>query len=237
MKKAIVTTRAVESEDVSETRDCIDRCLVAYLSGLDIMAYPMPNFINPDLVGNFVSDIQPDIIIFSGGNNISPQLYGEPIGSLTGISTLRDQNEMILMDNAMENNIKVLGICRGMQFVNVFLGGKLVDVKSVYGNAIEHVASSHRVHFVKTDEGLNVEEGSEITVNSFHDQGFKKEIIGKRLNILAQAQDGVIEMIQHAELPILGILWHPERPGSDVEFDKKLISSFINIENKQKINT
>jgi len=95
------------------------------------------------------------------------------------------------------------------------------------GGSVQHVSSQHEITVLRNDRRSLFKEGDRKLVNSFHNQGVVTETLGRELSILAKSSDGVVEAIEHQSMPILGIMWHPERPRSDVEFDKRLVSSFF----------
>ena len=101
-----------------------------------------------------------------------------------------------------------------MQLINQFQKGKLRKVEN-------HTAVCHNV------SGL-LFNGANETVNSFHDYGILEDILGHDLDVLASADDGVIEALAHSEYHWLGIMWHPERNAKASEIDKKIIFNHLN---------
>lgn len=140
-------------------------------------------------------------------------------------SANRERTEKKLLEIAISNKIPVLCECHGMQFMNVFFGGSLVeDIKEKTG--VNHVDVTHSIRIV--DENASLFLGKKETmVNSFHDQGITKDNLSAKLKIFALAKDGSVEGIFHPEYPIAGFVWHPERDGSDEGLNKKLVSAFI----------
>ena len=134
---------------------------------------------------------------------------------------------MAIINYAVKQKVPLLGVCRGLQIINVAFGGSLVqDLTAREGKKINHVSSVHDIeingHFL-LDEYVN----SRITINSFHNQGITDRCIAKSLVSAAYSEDGVIEALRHKEYNILGVQWHPERKNGDTSFDKKLITQFF----------
>ena len=163
-----------------------------------------------------------DGILLSGGGDINPLLLGEePIPGLHGICPQRDEMELLLVREAYNRQIPMLGICRGIQTMVAALGGTLYqDLNTQYSEAplIKHdqdLDRSYASHTVKVEAGSvlsrifpeAVEKG--LPVNSFHHQAVHTP--GSLLRVAAKATDGVIEAVESNEYKsIIGVQWHPE---------------------------
>ena len=166
---------------------------------------------------------QLDGLMLSGGNDVDPLLFGEsPASGLDQVNPIRDQLEMKLIDVAYRRSMPILAICRGLQTLNVALGGTLYqDLPSQYvapdgGRAILHTQTSpsrYASHMITLDEGTpfrDIFTESSIGVNSFHHQAIKA--LAPALTVCGRAADGVIEAIYDASKPfVFGVQWHPER--------------------------
>lgn len=165
-----------------------------------------------------------DGIVFSGGGDIHPACYGEKIvGKNLEIDTRRDIPEFALFRAFYAKKKPILGICRGMQLINVALGGTLwQDLETECEWALSHAAGSppHTVT-VKTGSRLAAAVGEKTAVNTFHHQAIRQT--GRDLIVTAQSEDGTAEGIEHTKLPILGVQWHPER----MDNMGRLFSDFI----------
>jgi len=159
-----------------------------------------------------------DGIIFSGGGDPNPLLFGEePVRELHGITPERDMQELLLVRQAYDRQIPMLGICKGIQMINAALGGTLYqDINTqMDGIRIKHSQDqdrrypSHTVTITK-DTLLHKLFGTDtIPVNSFHHQACKA--VAPCLRISGMAADGVIEAVESNEhKSILGVQWHPE---------------------------
>jgi putative glutamine amidotransferase len=159
-----------------------------------------------------------DGLLLSGGEDVDPALYREPAGPALGpIDRGRDLMEIALFAHARDAGLPVLAICRGLQVVNVALGGSLwQDLPSERPGTVEHAAGSARTersHAVRVEPGSRLAEGlgaERLAVNSFHHQGIK--VLAEGLAAAAWAEDGLIEGIEGASDDhwLLGVQWHPE---------------------------
>ena len=163
-----------------------------------------------------------DGILLSGGGDINPLLLGEePIPGLHGICPQRDEMELLLVREAYNRQIPLLGICRGIQVLVAALGGTLYqDLNTQYSEAplVKHDQDLDRAyasHSVKLEAGSTLSslfpELSEkgLPVNSFHHQAVRTP--GPLLRVAAKATDGVIEAVESNEFKsIIGVQWHPE---------------------------
>ena len=150
-----------------------------------------------------------DGLVLPGGADVEPGLYGE--ASETDEmppEKIRDDFEFALLDVAETNAIPVLGICRGIQLINVRAGGDLhQDVPQHAAFDDPPVTLQHEITFVKGSR-LHGLYGESHTVNSLHHQTLNN--VGDRYRVTGRSQDGHIEAIEHVELSIVAVQWHPE---------------------------
>jgi len=158
-----------------------------------------------------------DALIMTGGIDANPFLYGEELAKETEVPYIqRDTFDFLLIKAALNKNIPILGICRGMQIMNVYLGGSLYQDIKYYGETnVQHVQRSNHhepVHFVdvEKDSILCTLIGEKQMVNSVHHQCIKE--LGKGLVASAvSSSDKIIEAYEsNGKNKILGIQWHPE---------------------------
>ena len=163
-----------------------------------------------------------DGLLVAGGGDISPSLYGEPeCEETTGVRPGRDNMEVALMRAALDRDFPVLGICRGMEMLNVVRGGTLVqEIENKEGHL--RVPGEFTSHEVELEPGSLVARaaGAErIAVRSHHHQGVGE--LGEGLAVTGHsAGDGVAEAIEDPSLGFaLGVLWHAEEesPSAVIE--------------------
>ncbi|SHJ45187.1 gamma-glutamyl-gamma-aminobutyrate hydrolase family protein [Tepidibacter formicigenes] len=159
-----------------------------------------------------------DGLILTGGEDVWPLLYGEnPNDKIQLICEERDKFEIKLFLKALKLNMPVLGICRGLQVMNVALEGTLYqDINSQIENSLGHYPKDtpvnslyHEVQIDKESKIFDIFNEEKIRVNSFHHQSIKK--LGNSLKEAAWSVDGVIEAVEHINKDFaVGVQWHPE---------------------------
>lgn len=178
-------------------------------------------------------------LLLTGGRDIDPIHYGEEEHETTDIDFERDELELPLCKQAIEENLPVFGICRGIQIMNVAIGSSLYqDIPSQFTDRLTHkitVNSNDSWHDIQIQPGslLNQITGERVAkVNSRHHQALK--VIGEGFTVTAQSKDGIIEAIEDTSKKfMLGVQYHPERmfkePGSLElqEHSAKLFTAFI----------
>lgn len=159
-----------------------------------------------------------DGLLLTGGGDINPMIFGEePHKHLEEVSPSRDSIEIAIFREMLKLNKPILGICRGLQIINIALGGNMYQ--DIYSQRdvplLQHSQKAHRYHqshFVQVKKGSLLESISnteQIKVNSYHHQAVKD--VPLPLIISGVASDGTIEAIESTEHPfVLGVQWHPE---------------------------
>lgn len=166
-----------------------------------------------------------DLLVVCGGGDIDPHLYGqEPIEGAK-YDRAFDTKEAKYILEFIKRQKPILGICRGMQSINVALGGTLnQDIPSLLG--FTHSKETDHEIKISKHSRLYKTMGMRAFVNSRHHQCIKK--VGKGLYTAAIAHDGVIEAIESNCYPILGVQWHPERMNGNALFDH-FIKEYIKV--------
>ena len=183
-----------------------------YMSALwDHGALGVPVLLRDD--GEYVGEIAEtfDGYMFCGGGDVDPTLYGEIKEEKTkNICSIRDRCELAVFEKVYKADKPILGICRGLQIMNVALGGSLYQHIEGHKQADEPRSVHEQAVLVENDSFLiNLISENKIFVNSFHHQAIKK--LADELLVDAVAEDGVIEAV-HAKNKrfCLGVQWHPE---------------------------
>ena len=158
-----------------------------------------------------------DGFLFTGGQDVDPAVYGAEKTELCGeCCPERDTMEKLLLDIAMKRDIPVLGICRGIQFINACLGGTLWhDIPTQFSDKLTHCQKpqyNKPVHDVMIDRNSPLYELLKkecIAVNSYHHQGVRE--LSPELKSMASAPDGLVEAVYAPDHKFLwAVQWHPE---------------------------
>ncbi len=197
--RILLSMRITQANSYDEPRDSLAQEWTSFIEPLDSVPIGMPNNLsNPSA---FIQALQPDLIVLTGGDD--PRIKDN-----------RCQTEETLLSYATETRTPLLGVCRGMQFLNISLGGALRPVSG-------HVAQNHQVTIV--EPWFKSIYGDHVVVNSFHDDGIATDDVAPSFDIAATFE-GSVEAICHKSLPIAGIMWHPERADAPTA-DETLFSS------------
>lgn len=152
-----------------------------------------------------------DGLLLTGGGDILPSLYGEqdPTKSSYGDAS-RDRMECEVVRLAVAKGLPILGICRGIQVLNVAMGGTLIqDIKSEVDGALQHPSADHSIEIEDGSLLSNILDLTRASVNSRHHQAVRDVADG--LKVAARSEDGIVEGMESSEgLPILAVQCHPE---------------------------
>lgn len=194
----------------------------------------IPSIMTENEMDNYLEIL--DGLIFTGGEDISPFLYGEePILETKELNIKRDRSEYRFMEKVFERKIPALAVCRGMQLANAVNGGNLYqDIPSQKPDSIIHLPNiSNPENFKKQYHSIDIKEGSHLAkvlgtshiVNSYHHQGIKE--LAPCFDITAQAKDGIIEAIETKnDHFFIGVQFHPEFTEDSDNF-QKLFNYFV----------
>ena len=175
---------------------------------------PFQNYVDAlEALGASVERDEParcDALLLSGGADIHPRLYGQPINGAMDIDEARDEYELSLFRRFFDAGRPILGICRGEQLINAALGGTLRQ--HIDGHS--RIEGADRIHAVRTDDAqLRSLYGERFDVNSAHHQAIDRP--GEGLRVIARSEDGTVEAVRHETRPVLAVQWHPERLGDN----------------------
>jgi putative glutamine amidotransferase len=208
MKRLGITQRVEECANYKERRDCLDQRWYVFANHLGYVPIPLPN-VSAIQVPELCKSLKLHAVLFSGGNSIANL---EPHAS--NIAPERDQFELALLKHLIHTSIPTIGICRGMQIINLYFGGKLCKIDN-------HVAVNHAI--IKNDNTYELPD----IVNSYHNWGIKPIDLADCLTPICCDQQGYIEGYVANKHRILGIMWHPERENPHSTIDINLIRNFL----------
>ena len=212
------------------------RLTAAYVTALEragLIPLIVPPLSDADAAASVLDSVSG--LVLTGGEDVDPARYGEQRHEkVRTVNVARDATEAALVEEARARGTPVLAICRGIQILNVALGGSLVqDIPSQCGTDIDHDeegARNSRTHEVtiEPDSLIARAVGTEhLSVNSFHHQSVKRVADGMR--VTARSPDGVIEGIESTDDDwwVMGVQWHPEEMTDSAEpWDRGLFKAF-----------
>lgn len=177
-----------------------------------------------------------DGLLLPGGVDLHPRLYGEEVHAKCGdISEVRDGVELALLRWARADYKPVLAICRGIQTLNVALGGSLYqDIGTMVPQTLQHNCHyeharndvAHDVAIAPSSRLARLAGTDLLPVNSFHHQAIKELAPG--LTITARAPDGIIEAVEEEGRPfLLGVQWHPEEMAAEDDRAQRLFDALV----------
>lgn len=202
-----ITQRVEEVSSYNEIRDCLDVRWTNLLCSLNIIPIPLCNKVVQ--AENYLDKLGLSGIILSGGNNINVNP-----GISKSISFHRDIFEMSVIKWCEKNNIPLLGICRGMQILNIYYKGNIINCKNHVN--VEHIVNTSR---------SSIWGEKNFVTNSYHN--FSIDKLGESISVIAKSSDEIIEAIMHENKIFYGIMWHPEREQKLESYSKTIIEKLF----------
>ncbi|MBQ6946429.1 MAG: gamma-glutamyl-gamma-aminobutyrate hydrolase family protein [Clostridia bacterium] len=175
-----------------------------YIAALERCGAEAHAFYLPELSTDY------DGLLLCGGSDIHPKYYGEEINGSVDIDHQRDEAEFLLLDAFVKAGKPVFGICRGLQLINAYCGGTLIQHLPQTAEHRSGQSGVDLIHPAVTVEGSLLRQllGGEAQVNSYHHQAIGAPGQGLKATMMTGS---VIEAAEHESLPLFGVQWHPER--------------------------
>src|SRR5438105_2502928 len=196
---------------------------------LHVPLIPVREFID-SLVGRLGG-----ILLPGSASDVDPQLYGrEPRQSLGSVHPLRDRTDLMLLEACEERRIPMLGVCYGMQILNVSRGGTLIqDIATEVPGALKHEQGaprerpSHSLELRAESLLARLRGGESVLVNSHHHQAL--EVLGRDLQATAWSADGLVEAFEETRQGrwAVGVQWHPELGWEGDALSRGLFEAFV----------
>lgn len=224
-----ITMRFDEKGDFYLRRDYSEALAAQGAIGLHLPLIAQPEFLEEALSG------LDGLLLPGSDSDVDPLLYGaESHQRLGKVQALRDKTDLLLLTAAERLELPILGICYGMQVLNVSRGGSLVqDLESQIPLSLTHQQKgareerTHAVFFESNSRLSGLAQNRELMVNSHHHQSI--DVLGRNLKIAARAADNVIEAVEDPRQNrfVVGVQWHPELDWRRDEFSQHLFADFI----------
>jgi gamma-glutamyl-gamma-aminobutyrate hydrolase PuuD len=194
-----------------EIQDALARSWIILLERFGVVPLLIPNaLVNP---GNYARHLGIEKLLLTGGDN-----FGPVAAEGATAPSARDMTETALIDWAIQEKKAILGVCRGLQILNIHFGGGLTRNLEAAVPAERHRACEHEVRF---------KDGTTTIVNSYHDQGVLASQLAPECSAVAITGGGVVEALSHRSFNIAAVQWHPERSSALSAFDRDVIARWL----------
>ncbi len=230
-----ITCNTLSESKHSQARQSLNLAYLRAVEQAGAIPLILPNTMDAETAARYLDVI--DGLLLSGGADLSPALYGQAAHpTVTDVEPDRDFTEFAIVQAAITADMPILAICRGIQTLNVALGGTLYqDLPSEHPSAIHHqqteagIPRGQATHAIAIEAGTRLREiigADRMETNSMHHQAIREAAVG--LVISAYAPDGVVEA---AEIPtaryILAVQFHPEETAPSDPLSQRIFSSFV----------
>jgi putative glutamine amidotransferase len=230
-----ITCSSSEASPGENARQYLNTAYVMAVLNAGGVPLIIPNVVDEELVECYLGSI--DGLMLSGGVDVDPKYFGEKHHPQLGtVDASRDSTELALLKRALERDMPIFGICRGIQTLNVALGGTLYQhIPDQAPSSIHHQQSDIEVARNQFSHSIRIEGGSrlksivgkdEMLTNSFHHQALKSVAPG--LVVTAYAPDGVIEAVEAPDRKYLvAVQFHPEETAPHDVYSHRLFEAFV----------
>ncbi len=209
MKKRPLIGITTDLEEKSNLIESAYSKAVEFYGGAPVLIPTVAEASSSGFLSDIVSVI--DGLLIPGSRDMDPKFYGEsPHPAIKPMSSERTETEFAILLLALEKEMPVLGICGGMQFINVFYGGSIhQDIKALLPDALCHEGGEvHGVTILPDTAFSGFAEEKEFEIKSYHHQAINK--VGEGLCVNALAPDGIVEGLETSGGRVMGFQWHPE---------------------------
>lgn len=198
--------------EVDRSLTTLDRAYIEAVTAAEGTAVILP-VQSPGNAATIVEHL--DALILSGGGDVAPERYGATRHpAVGGVDEDRDAWEVALIAQARQRSLPILAICRGVQILNVALGGTLIQHLPEHDEGHPHLepssfdAATHDVEIAAGTTMAKVLDTDVVHVNTLHHQAIDR--CADDLVVVGREEHGVVEAVEHPDEPILGVQWHPE---------------------------
>ncbi len=205
MRRVGLSQRVEVVPGYGERRDCLDQNWARFVLEAGFLPVPLSNAVTE--VGAYLSALGLAGVVLTGGNDVAS------VEGARNPAPERDRFETALIAACRQFRLPVLGVCRGLQLLNLECGGRLDRVEG-------HVATRHLVSL----------EGRPMEVNSYHGLAIPADGLGSDLQPVARCEDGTVEAARHPTAGWWGVMWHPERERPFREWDLRLLRELFGAE-------
>jgi putative glutamine amidotransferase len=226
-------TRRVRSGVKDRFNEAVPRGYTEGVEAAHGLPVVLPNSGDPSLAKDYVALV--DGLLLTGGDDVHPRYYGEsPHPRIDLVDERRDAFEIALLRAARERGMPVFGICRGIQIMNVALGGDLFqDLPSQAESTVGHAQKTlgegawHEIEVRPGTRLADVLGEAKVAVNSYHHQACRRVAPG--LSVTATTPDGIVEAVEDPGHPFfLAVQWHPEvLEGGMARSSRRLFAGFV----------
>ena len=206
--KTIISQRESLNE-FGDSIECLEARYVQYFESFGLKLQSCSNF-SETSVNLIDSNIQ--FIILTGGGAAPSDYFINSHGEFEQLN--RNKTELLLIKKSIQLNIPIIAICRGFQFINGYLGGKIDDLKYTINRPI------NKEHLIALGK-------NQIFVNNYHNHGIPLKLLAQGLNIIGlDSENNHVEAVYNSQFRWLGLQWHPEREVND-SFSRNVINELI----------